>query len=179
VNFRLDLASHRPGAPWLVQRVALDLRDLVAEVVTHFRDPAPHCPVTVSLAPTPVVRGVDRTLARHALMNLIDNARKYSPPGSAISVSVDASGEILVSDRGQGIDPADLPLVFEPFFRADKSRARSTGGVGLGLPFVKLVAILHQGSVSVDSQPGVGSTFRLAFGAADRQTQSNTRRTHS
>jgi signal transduction histidine kinase len=163
-TFRLDLASPRAREPWPMHRVALDLRDVAREIASDFRVRAPGHSLTVELAPVSVVRDVDRTLVRRAVMNLLDNARKYSPPGSEIRLAVESNGDILVSDRGQGIDSADLPHVFEPFFRADRSRTRATGGVGLGLTFVKLVATVHGGGVSVESDPGAGSRFRLALG---------------
>jgi two-component system, OmpR family, sensor kinase len=163
-TFRLDLASPRAREHWPMQRAPLDLCDLAVEIAEDFRARAPQHPLVVERAPTPIVRHVDRTLARRAVMNLLDNARKYSPPGSEIRLVVDPGGSILVSDRGRGIESADLPHVFEPFFRADRSRARATGGVGLGLTFVKLVAMLHDGEVSVQSTAGAGSTFRLTFG---------------
>ncbi|HET6146603.1 MAG TPA: HAMP domain-containing sensor histidine kinase [Polyangia bacterium] len=163
-TLRLDLASPRAREAWPMQRVQLDLRDLVAEIADDFRVRAPGSLLTVNLASAPVLREVDRTLVRRAVMNLLDNARKYSPLGSEIRLAIDAGGAVLVGDHGQGVEAADVPHVFEPFFRADRSRSRSTGGLGLGLTFVKLVAILHQGSVSVQSEPGAGSTFRLALG---------------
>ncbi|MEW5853864.1 MAG: HAMP domain-containing sensor histidine kinase [Myxococcota bacterium] len=162
-TFRLDLASPRAREPWPMQRVDLDLRELVEELANDFRARAPGHAFTVAITATPVVRSVDRTLVRRAVMNLLDNARKYSPPGSEIHLALETSGDVVVSDRGQGIDQTDLPYVFEPFFRADRSRTRATGGVGLGLTFVKLVATLHQGAVSVESEPNAGSTFRLSL----------------
>ena len=178
-TFRLDLASPRAREPWPMQRVALDLRDLIAEIANDFRDRAPEHDLTVDLASEPVLREVDRTLVRRAVMNLLDNARKYSAPRSEIRIAVDARGDILVTDRGHGVDTADLPHVFEPFFRGDRSRTRSTGGVGLGLTFVKLVATLHHGDVSVQSETGAGSTFRLVLGRVEPSTQSDTSGTRS
>jgi signal transduction histidine kinase len=163
-TLRLDLASPRARASWPLQREPLDLRDLVSEVATDFRARTPEHPLAVDLGTVAVVRQVDRTLVRRALMNLLDNARKYSPADTEIRLVIEDGGTITVNDGGGGIDPADLPHVFEPFFRADRSRSRATGGVGLGLTFVRTVAALHQGQVSVHSQPGAGSTFRLSLG---------------
>ena len=66
-----------------------------------------------------------------------------------------------IEDRGCGIDPADLPHVFEPFYRADPARARETGGTGLGLAIADQVVRAHGGRIDVSSQPGAGSTFRI------------------
>jgi signal transduction histidine kinase len=163
-TLRLDLASPRAREVWPLRRLSVDLRQLVEEVASDFRDRVPASPLVVDLAPAPVLREVDRTLLRRALLNLLDNAGKYAPVGSEIRLCVEQGGDVTVRDRGPGIDPADLPHLFEPFFRADRSRSRVKGGVGLGLTFVKLVATLHQGQVSVDSRPGEGSTFRIVLG---------------
>jgi signal transduction histidine kinase len=144
--------------------VPLDVRELAAEVAGDFRQRAPDRPLAVKVGAAEVVRSVDRTLLRRALMNLLDNAHQYSPAGSEISLEVEPGGDIVVSDRGHGIDPQDLPHLFEPFFRADRSRTRTTGGVGLGLTFVQRVAGLHGGKVDVQSRPGEGSRFRLTLG---------------
>jgi two-component system, OmpR family, sensor kinase len=77
----------------------------------------------------------------------------------------DAMVEIEVRDRGIGIDGADLPRLFTPFFRTDRSRARGTGGVGLGLALVKRIAEAHGGSVEVESAPDQGTTVRLRLPA--------------
>ena len=66
-----------------------------------------------------------------------------------------------IEDRGCGIDPVDLPHVFEPFYRADPARARETGGTGLGLAIADQVVRAHGGRIDVSSQPGAGSTFRI------------------
>ena len=163
-TFRVDLASPRAREAWPLERRPLDVRDLVSEVADDFRARMPARPVVIELAPEPVVRSVDRTLLRRALMNLLENAAKYSPEGSEIRAVVTAGGEIIVSDRGEGIEAGDLPHVFEPFFRADRSRTRDTGGVGLGLSFVERVAMLHQGRVWVKSQVDEGSQFALWLG---------------
>jgi two-component system phosphate regulon sensor histidine kinase PhoR len=99
-----------------------------------------------------------------AVANLIDNAIKYSDPGTAVTVKGDTAGdEIVISvlDHGCGIEQKHLPRLFERFYRVDKARDRDVGGTGLGLAIVKHVALAHGGRVSVDSQPGHGSTFRL------------------
>ena len=182
-TFRLDLASARAREPWPMRRTALDLRALLRELADDFHARAPGTALSLELPAAAVVRDVDRVLVRRALMNLLDNARKYAPGGSAIGVRLDDRGEIAVVDRGPGIEPADLPHVFEPFFRADRSRVRSTGGVGLGLTFVRLAARLHGGDVSVESTPGRGTTFRVGFGDRTRSDTlaqpSDTRRTHA
>ena len=99
-----------------------------------------------------------------AICNLIDNAIKYSEPGSSVAVEAITSGEELVvsvQDHGMGIAAEHLPRLFERFYRVEKSRSREAGGTGLGLAIVKHVVGAHGGQVAVDSTPGQGSTFRI------------------
>jgi two-component system sensor histidine kinase SenX3 len=107
-----------------------------------------------------------------ALANLIDNAIRYSPANTRVAIAVRESGsaeaptvEIAVTDQGIGISPADLPRVFERFFRVDDARSRATGGTGLGLAIVKHTVTNHGGSVTAWSVPGSGSTFTLTLPA--------------
>lgn len=101
-------------------------------------------------------------LLSQAVANLIDNAVKYSEPGTSVWVTVEARPDeavIRVRDQGPGIARDHLNRLFERFYRVDKSRSRKVGGTGLGLAIVKHIAQAHGGSVAVDSIPGQGSTF--------------------
>jgi two-component system phosphate regulon sensor histidine kinase PhoR len=107
---------------------------------------------------------INPPLLEQAVTNLIDNAIKYSEPGSQVKVvGAQANGEvtIAVSDRGCGIAAEHIPRIFERFYRVDKARSRKLGGTGLGLAIVKHIVQAHRGRVSVDSKPGQGSTFTL------------------
>jgi len=98
------------------------------------------------------------------LINLLDNAIKYSPPGGKVVLSadlVDGKVRIRVADNGPGIPAAALPRLFERFYRVDAGRSRDEGGTGLGLAIVKHIVQLHGGKVWVDSTPGHGSTFHV------------------
>lgn len=96
---------------------------------------------------------------------LFDNAIKYSRPKSTVTLTskhLDGYGSLTVSDQGDGIPKADLPHIFDRFYRADFARSKtSSGGYGLGLSIAKRIANLHQGQISVTSQPGHGSQFTL------------------
>ena len=107
---------------------------------------------------------VSPPLLEQAVVNLVDNAVKFSPEGSSVTVGlVERPDEIVltVSDQGQGIAREHLARLFERFYRVDKARSRDLGGTGLGLAIVKHVAQIHGGRVSVGSTPGDGSTFRI------------------
>ena len=108
------------------------------------------------------VRGDAERLSR-AVTNVLGNALKWSPEGRAVEVSV-AQGSVVVRDHGPGIDEADLPLVFERFYRSPA--ARGTAGSGLGLAIVRHVVDAHGGSVEATNAPGGGAVFTLRFPVA-------------
>jgi two-component system phosphate regulon sensor histidine kinase PhoR len=104
------------------------------------------------------------TLLEQSLVNLLDNAIKFSDIGAPVRVtSSETNDEILLSviDEGPGIDHTHVSRIFERFYRVDKARSRNLGGTGLGLAIVKHIAQVHQGYASVESTPGAGSTFSI------------------
>ncbi len=104
----------------------------------------------------------DRLRLRQILVNLLDNAIKYTPEQGSVEVIVRAeAGKALlgVSDNGIGIAPEELPFIFDRFYRTDKARTRATGGTGLGLSIVKAIAAAHDGKVSITSCEGQGTTL--------------------
>lgn len=119
--------------------------------------------ITVRLDTSPVgVAGINPPLLEQAVVNLIDNAVKYSPEGSTVEVTQRLVADevvICVRDEGIGIAREHLPHLFERFYRVDKARSRAVGGTGLGLAIVKHIAEAHHGRVSVESTPGKGSVF--------------------
>jgi signal transduction histidine kinase len=99
-------------------------------------------------------------------VNLIDNALRHTPAGGKIVVSVsghDGGASLVVRDSGVGIPYNDLPHVFERFYVVDRSRARESTGTGLGLSIVKQVVEAHGGTVTADSEYGLGATFTCVF----------------
>jgi two-component system phosphate regulon sensor histidine kinase PhoR len=111
----------------------------------------------------------DQSLIERAVVNLIDNAVKYSESGGNVQVQGLAhDGEVVISvrDDGCGIATEHLPRLFERFYRVDKARSRELGGTGLGLAIVKHVAQVHDGWVTVQSALGRGSTFEIHLPAA-------------
>jgi signal transduction histidine kinase len=106
----------------------------------------------------------DPLLLRRALDNLLDNAAKYSDAGSQVTLAIHPNGATVafeIVDRGIGMSAMELDLAFTPFWRADDSRARKTGGVGLGLALARRIARAHGGDVTLSSRPGQGTTARL------------------
>ncbi len=111
------------------------------------------------------VEGDEEKLTQ-VLVNLLDNAVKYTEPGGTVEVSVRANNGraiICVRDTGIGIPPADRDRIFERFYRVDRARSRESGGTGLGLSIVKHIVEAHRGTVTVDSRLGQGSTFTVAL----------------
>jgi two-component system sensor histidine kinase MprB len=134
--------------------VRLDL--LVDDAVDRARRHSPHVRFETELEPT-VVRGEPARISR-AVANLLDNAAKWSPPDGVVDVAV-RDGVVTVRDHGPGIDDADLPHVFDRFYRAPAARGRP--GSGLGLAIVRQVAESHGGTVAAERANGGGALLRL------------------
>jgi len=113
---------------------------------------------------------VDRLILRQAIVNLLDNAIKYSPPGSRILVRVESHGDkqvfLDVVDQGPGIPNEHQPHVFERFYRVDRARTREWGGAGLGLSITRWAVEAHRGEITLKSEEGHGSTFRISLPVA-------------
>jgi two-component system phosphate regulon sensor histidine kinase PhoR len=106
----------------------------------------------------------DENRLQEVIYNLLDNAVKYSQPGGTVSLRAEVVADrvrISVADQGVGIREADLPRIFERFYRADKARSRELGGTGLGLSIVKHIVQLHGGAVEAASEPGKGTTISV------------------
>jgi two-component system, OmpR family, sensor histidine kinase MprB len=131
--------------------------DAIADrAITRARRRTPDAPISAALEPC-LVQGSAPDLER-AVTNLVDNATKWSPPGATIDVVL-RGGELSVRDQGPGIRAADLPLVFDRFYRA--ADARRLPGSGLGLAIVRQIALSHGGSVSAESPPEGGALLRM------------------
>jgi len=117
-----------------------------------------------SICDKKITAKIDPALLDQAMVNLLDNAIKYSEKGSPVYVECSSmEREIIISikDQGIGIAKTHLPRLFERFYRVDKARSRELGGTGLGLAIVKHIVQAHGGRISVESMPGQGSTFQI------------------
>jgi two-component system sensor histidine kinase MprB len=143
--------------------VDVRLDELTATVVARAARRAPALEFVTDLEPV-TVRGRPSRLER-AVTNILDNAVKWSPPGGTVEVSV-AGGEVVVRDHGPGIAAADVPHVFDRFYRSGE--AHHLPGSGLGLAIVRQVVEAHGGTVSAEQAPGGGTRLRLWLPATDR-----------
>lgn len=140
------------------------LWDLAQEVVGTLEPHAQLNNVQLELEATPDLPMVrwDRDRIQQVLINLVDNALKFTPASGRVGLAIAEKGDFLelrVSDTGIGIPEVDRPRIFDRFYRVDKSRSRVTGGVGLGLSIVKDIIVAHKGNVTVESVVNSGTTF--------------------
>lgn len=153
-----------------MERQPNSLSDLVSDTLESFSVRAERLHVTLRGEPSrsPSVAAFDARYVGRALANLVENALCHTPPGGEVILrtgGVPGGLSVEVSDTGPGIDAADLPRVFERFYRGESSRNRATGGSGLGLAIVKGVVEAHGGSVGVEAPPGRGATFTFTLPA--------------
>jgi len=154
----------------MLERREIDLVPIVREVAGQGEKlaRAKQLDFRAELPDTPVPVLGDANALRRLLLIVIDNAVKYTQDGE-ITVHLckqNSHPQITVSDTGMGILEADLPRVFERFYRAEKSRSRESGGAGLGLSIAKWISEAHQGAIEARSGPGRGSTFRITLPGA-------------
>jgi signal transduction histidine kinase len=142
----------------------LDLGELAEEVVRDMVALADVLGVRLRCEAEPLpIRG-DRARLRQLVVILVDNSLKYAAKGGTVRVRCTTEGsraELSISDDGAGISPEAQKRIFERFYRADAERTRSKGGTGLGLAIGKWITEVHGGRISVESQPGQGTTFRV------------------
>jgi len=139
-----------------------NIAELVRRKVEQTRPAAAHVRLNLVVEDGVPPVSIDRMRIEQVVANLLTNALRHTPSGGLVSVSVRRSGQgaiIEVGDTGEGIAPEHLPHIFERFYRASDSRARSDGGTGLGLAIVKHLVQAHGGRVWAESTPGKGSTF--------------------
>lgn len=153
----LFLLARTDAGQYPMQRSRFYLNELIADCVRSMRNIAATRGVTLEQSgDAETVIEADEELVNRMLLNLIDNALKFTPAGGRVVVQATA-GVIRVSDTGTGIAPEDRGRIFERFFRAD----RTTGGAGLGLPIARWIAEAHGGSLTLERSDAGGTTFRI------------------
>jgi len=167
----LDLALIESGREsWEINEI--NVEELVDNVVSEMKPVFERGGISIrKVIPgdLPAVLGNEDRIEQ-VLVNLLDNAAAYSPPGSEVTVEAgERGGEVIVkvTDEGPGIPEEDLEFIWERFYRVEKSRSRSLGGTGLGLAIVREIIESHGGTVGVESKPGAGSTFYFTLKTAN------------
>lgn len=167
---RLDLEARRSGEAMPPLRpVKTTVAELVEQAVARFHTAHADTVVDVTTPAELPALQVDAMLIRRVIDNLLENAWRYGPKRGPIEVRAKPAGEKLVieiADHGIGIAPDDLQKVFTPFFRAETSRTRATGGLGLGLTLAKRIIDAHDGTIAIDSEVGAGTTVRIELPTA-------------
>lgn len=168
INDILDASAIEAGRLELYEE-PIDVTDLVKQSIRLVEPRAEKGDVTLSVS---VQDGIPRLVAderrlKEILLNLVSNATKYSHPGSEVSVDVRVNGEgsmaFVISDTGIGMDEHGIATAMERFGRVNNARTKSLEGTGLGLPLAKALIELHDGSLSIDSKEGVGTTVTVNF----------------
>lgn len=150
----------------VLERTSVDVKELCESVIQAFKAQLESKQISCTVNADHVSLMADKNRLYQVMANLISNAIKYTQNGGCINVDVVDNKDfvaISVKDNGIGINESDLPFIFERFYRTDKSRNRTTGGAGIGLAIVKAIVLAHGGEVSVESEEGVGSTFKVVL----------------
>jgi two-component system phosphate regulon sensor histidine kinase PhoR len=156
----LKLARVESGE-WKLDKTEVSANTLLTQAAANFKSIAPGRELKIEKSSDEEVVA-DSEAIQQVFANLIENAAKYSPPGTPIILGAQSSDDVLeffVRDTGPGIAAEHVPRLFERFYRIDKARSRTVGGTGLGLAIVKHIVINHGGSVRVETAVGQGSTF--------------------
>ncbi len=151
---RLSLEAHR-----------VDLRLLTLEIASGFQARATQIDKRIRVTTQAAFVNADPDRLRQVLTNLLENALKYASSEVKVTLSLDSSGQarVVIADDGDGLPPADLPRVFDRFYRSDESRRRSSGGSGLGLSIVKAIVELHGGRVTARNSAPRGAEFTVVL----------------
>ncbi|MGH9200073.1 MAG: sensor histidine kinase, partial [Vicinamibacterales bacterium] len=171
VDQMLTLAQADAGETTM-EHETVPLHDLVEEVARSMKALAAGREIELATAieETVEVSG-DRARLRELLVVLLDNAIKYTDPGGRVVIKLgrrQRHGTIAVSDTGHGIPAESLPHVFDRFYRVDKARSRDFGGTGLGLAIARYIVDRHGGTISIESQPGEGTTVTVELRAQSK-----------
>ncbi len=163
----IDALTRLEGETLAIHTEHTDMKKFLAPVVEAFRAVFEAAGITFTDELTEkIFCDIDRDKFRHVIDNLLSNALRYTDKGGSVRVKLYADNNnaiIEVSDTGIGISPEDLPNIFERFYRADESRARVTGGSGVGLAIVKAAVEAHGGRITAESVKGEGTCFKITL----------------
>jgi PAS domain S-box-containing protein len=179
VDDLLDVSRITQGKVQL-RKELLELGPVVTRavaIVHHVIDDRKH-ELSISLPQEPVRLDADPTRLEQVVVNLLNNAAKYTEPGGRIGIEVERQGDevvLAVRDTGIGIPPAMLPRVFDIFTQVERSSDRSQGGLGIGLTLVRSLVEMHGGSVTASSTPGEGSVFTVRLPLGEEQPEQSPR----
>ncbi|MBI5543548.1 MAG: HAMP domain-containing histidine kinase [Deltaproteobacteria bacterium] len=168
---RLDLMGTRGGAPPL-RRARVAAQSVLDAAAERFRVARPERTLEIRVEGMLPIIDADEAMLRRVVDNLLDNAAKYSDVEQPVVLAASAREGLTVEiiDQGIGIEAADLPDLFRPFFRTERSRSRGTGGIGMGLALARRIVEAHGGRISVTSEAGKGTTVHFQVPAATEQT---------
>jgi len=167
INDLLDLSKIESGK-MKMNFIPLEPVSMIRRAVAIMENQAQARSIAIKLNLTPDLPKIkaDETRFSQVMINLLDNAIKYTPENGSVVITANVVNNALqidVADTGIGISEKDLPRIFERFYRVDKARSREMGGTGLGLSIVKHIVQAHAGHVRVKSEPGLGSTFSFTI----------------
>ncbi len=167
VNAMLSLSKLESGQTEMIYS-KVDITEIVCRIIISFSLQIENKGISITgMEDTPDIDVCgDHDLLYQAIYNLFDNAMKFTPDNGIININVKQDGSnaiICIENSGEGIRPEDIPLVFDRFYKADKSRSKDKTGFGLGLYIVKSIVEIHNGSVNVESEYGKSTTFSITL----------------
>lgn len=175
LNDLLNISELESGKARL-KRKEFEFKTIVEQVISQLGDKARRSGIELmEEVPEGLTIYANKRQMTQVLLNLVDNAVKYTPEGGSVTITgqeTDTETCFSVTDTGVGIPPRALDRIFERFYRVDKARSRQLGGTGLGLSIVKDIVEAHDGRIMVDSRPDIGSTFMISLPKAPESPDS-------
>jgi signal transduction histidine kinase len=162
----LEKLARFEGENLILDKTDFDITELMRRLVQNFQNEFLMRDIHIETNGQEERVFADRDKISQVFVNLLSNALKYTPQGGGVCISIRGDSSktvIVVEDSGEGISDEDLPYIFERFYRADKSRTRSTGGAGIGLTIAKAIVTAHSGTITVSSQKGHGAKFIITL----------------